>query len=171
MSGFSDSPVVYRYSQQPFELAPLVRLFRQYNAFIGIDLAFQDFDAEMATLPGKYAASHGGELYIAQCGETPVGCVAYYRFDEGIAELKRLFVVPQAQGMGLGKKLLQQAMADAAVAGYHTLYLDSVARLTAARKLYDAMGFTEIENYNNHPYPDAYHMARTLKDVVPADVT
>ncbi len=154
---------ILTYSQTPFDTAPVVALFKEYNAFIGIDLTFQDFDSELAApLPGKYSNAKGGELYIAMLNDAPVGCVAYYKFAPDIAEIKRLFVQPGAQGHGLGRRLMQAAIDGARKDGYAHVYLDSVARLKAARKLYEALGFSDIHNYNQHPFPDAYHMALAL---------
>lgn len=155
--------MILTYSQTPFDTAPVVALFKEYNAFIGIDLTFQDFDSELAApLPGKYSKANGGELYVAMLNDKPVGCVAYYRFAPDIAEIKRLFVQPGAQGHGLGRKLMQAAIDDARKAGYQQVYLDSAMRLGPARKLYDSMGFEEIAAYNVNECDDAYHMALAL---------
>ena len=163
--------VIQRYSQTPFELAPLVQLFRDYQAFnaaLGIPLDFQGFEDEVASLPGRYAASQGGELYLALWNEQPVGCTAYYRFDTATVELKRLFVSPSATGQGVGRLLMEAALEDAGKAGYSRVILDSVGRLTSARRLYERLGFEEIQSYNDNPFEDAYFMEKKLGVIAPA---
>jgi len=159
--------VIQRYSDTRFDLAPVVQLFRDYQAFnaaLGIPLDFQGFEAEVAALPGRYAASQGGELYLALWQGQPVGCTAYYRFDAETVELKRLFVSASVTGQGIGRLLIEAALEDAAKAGYDRLILDSVGRLTAARKLYDRLGFEEIPSYNDNPFEDAYFMEKRFKE-------
>jgi hypothetical protein len=98
------SVIIQRYSQTPFDIDPLVQLFRDYQAFnaaLGIPLDFQGFEAEVASLPGRYAVSQGGELYLALWQGQPVGCTAYYRFDATTVELKRLFVSASVTGQGI----------------------------------------------------------------------
>ncbi|MDH4379759.1 MAG: GNAT family N-acetyltransferase [Vampirovibrionales bacterium] len=158
--------VIQRYSKVHFDLAPLVQLFRDYQAFnaaLGIPLDFQGFEAEVVVLPGRYATSQGGELYLALWQGQPVGCTAYYRFDATTAELKRLFVSASVTGQGIGKWLIEAALEDATEAGYERMILDSVGRLTAARKLYERMGFEDISSYNDNPFEDAYFMEKRLR--------
>ena len=165
------SVIIRRHSQTPFDLTPLVKLFRDYQAFnaaLGIPLDFQGFEDEVASLPGRYASSCGGELYLALCDDQPVGCTAYYRFDATTVELKRLFVSPSATGQGVGRLLMEAAIEDAGKAGYSRMILDSVGRLTAARKLYERLGFEEIQSYNDNPFEDAYFMEKKLGVIAPA---
>lgn len=136
-------------------------LFREYEAFLGISLDFQDFEAEMAALPGKYAPP-SGELYLALEGERPVGCAAFYRMVEGVCELKRLYVVPQMQGRGIGRLLFDRALEEAKARGYHTLRLDSFRWMEAAGRMYLRAGFVEIPPYNHNPYPGVYYMEKRL---------
>lgn len=145
-----------------FDLATVKTLFREYNDVLGFDLTFQNFERELAELPGKYHPQHNGQLYLAYADDKPAGCVAYYHFSPGVCELKRLFVRPEFHGRRYGKTLLQTAIEDARTAGYRTMVLDSLARLTAARKMYERFGFVDIAPYNENPYDDVYYMSLML---------
>lgn len=144
------------------ELADIRILFREYNDFLGISLDFQDFEAELAVLPGKYSAEKRGRLYLVTWGESPAGCGAFYEFAPTICEVKRLYLRPEFQGKGIGKALLLQCLSDAKAYGYQTVRLDSLHRLKAARKLYETLGFQEIQPYNVNPHNDVYYMEREL---------
>ena len=155
---------IQAYSETPFDLAVIKILFREYNAFIGVDLAFQSFEAEMANLPGRYVPKQGGELYLALWNDTPVGCASFYAFDKtrAIAEIKRVFVRPEGQGKGVGRALMERMIVDAPAYGVKTLYLDSLRRLEPARCLYEKLGFVDSAPYNENPYEDVYYMAKVL---------
>lgn len=144
------------------DIAAIRGLFMEYQQFLRIDLDFQDFGAELAGLPGKYAPPRGA-LLLARCGREAAGCVAFYPLSESVCELKRLYVRPAHAGKGVGRALLEHALAEAANAGYATMRLDSLRRLTEAGKLYRHYGFREIAPYNHSPEPDAYHMERALR--------
>lgn len=137
-------------------------LFKAYEAGLGISLAFQGFDEEVATLPGKYALQHGGALFLATHNQQPVGCVAYYQHTPTQCELKRLFVLPDHRGQSVAKQLMQHALAHAKTAGYATAVLDSLKRLTGACTLYEAMGFAPCAPYNANPHPDVVYYSKAL---------
>lgn len=155
---------IQAYSSSPFDLEIIKTLFKEYNTFIGIDLAFQAFEAEMATLPGRYVPNEGGELYLACWKEQPIGCASFYAFDKaaGIAEVKRVFVRPQGQGKGVGRALMQRIIADAPHYEVKRFYLDSLRRLGPARVLYEKLGFVDIKPYNQNPYDDVYYMEKVI---------
>jgi putative acetyltransferase len=127
-------------------IARTQRLFLEYNATIGVDLEFQGFDHELATLPGRYAPP-GGRLLLALRGEEPVGCVALRTLAPGVGELKRLYVRPAFQGRGIGRLLVERTIAEARRAGYHTMRLDTLPAMERARALYEALGFRQIPAY------------------------
>lgn len=136
-------------------------LFEVYQRFLGIDLTFQGFPEEMAKLPGKYAPPRG-RLYLARCDGEIAGCAAFYPLTPTITELKRLYVRPAFAGHKIGRMLLERALEDAALLDYSHMRLDSLGRLSAARKLYEQLGFYEIEPYNESQEADAYYMEKSL---------
>jgi GNAT superfamily N-acetyltransferase len=131
---------------------PLVReLFREYGDSLGIDLSFQGFDDELARLPGEYAPPRGG-LLIACEGEEAVGCVGLRPLEPADAcELKRLYVRPASRAGGVGRALTLAAIDEARRLGYARMRLDTLPSMGAARRLYAALGFREIEPYRFNP--------------------
>ncbi len=133
-------------------------LFEEYQRFLGISLSFQGFAEELAGLPGRYAPPRGALLLAEGDGGRPVGCVAMRPIDDAVAEMKRLFVRPEAQGQGLGRRLAEAAIDAARRAGYRAMRLDTFQRLTAAVALYRGMGFVAIPPYNDAPMPGLVYL-------------
>src|SRR5262249_45476086 len=102
--------------------------------------------ADVDQLPGPYTAPAGG-FYLARLDGAPVGCVALARFDPTTAEVKRMFVHPNARRRGVGRALLARLQADARAAGYRRLRLGTIEEMTAARRLYAELGFVPIPDY------------------------
>jgi GNAT superfamily N-acetyltransferase len=121
-------------------------LFRQYAASLPFSLDFQDFDLELAGLPGAYAPPRGA-LLLAR----GAGCVGLRPLDETTCELKRLYVEPSARGSGLGRRLAEAAILEARRLGYARMRLDTVAGMDAALALYEQLGFREIPPYRANP--------------------
>ena len=144
------------------DLESIRKLFCEYQGFIGISLCFQSFEEELDSLPGKYSAEKGGCLYLAESEDQSAGCVAFYKIDETTCELKRLFVRPEFQKLGLGRALMEKAISDASDAGYKTMILDTLRRLEDAGQLYQRLGFVEIEPYNVNPHPDVAYFSKPL---------
>lgn len=131
-------------------------LFSEYASSLGIDLTFQQFQDELATLPGKYAEREHGGLLIAWMDEpdnspAAIGCVALRHNTPIWSEMKRLYVRPQARGLRLGEKLVEAIISRAKVLGYRGIRLDTLANMTAAQGLYRKCGFGEIEPYYETP--------------------
>lgn len=146
----------------PRDLSEVRSLFREYANGLGIDLDFQGFEAEMAALPGKYAAPQG-RLLLAWSGTEAVGCVALRPLDESACEMKRLYVRPRARGEQLGRRLAQRICEEAREAGYSRICLDTLATMAPAQKLYQSLGFTPIAPYVFNPIPETRFLALDLK--------
>ena len=130
---------------------PIVKkLFLQYTDWLNIDLCFQDFDAELSGLPGRYAPPNGAIL-LAKADGNAVGCVALRPLAENVCEMKRLYVSPGFQGLGIGKALVEKIIEKARSLKYKTMRLDTLSEMTAARALYRSVGFKPIGAYYPNP--------------------
>ena len=147
--------------QTAAQLGEARALFLEYQAAIGFDLCFQDFDREVAGLPGSYAPPRGA-LLLAMADERPVGCVALRALDERTCELKRLYVRPEARGHSVGRLLCEALIAGARARGYERMKLDTVPQMAEAIALYRALGFTPTEPYRHNPIPGALFMELAL---------
>ena len=144
------------------ELTSAAALFRAYAKSLPVDLAPQGFSQELASLPGIYAPP-GGELLLAKRGDHVLGCIALKPLEPPkVAEIKRLFVRPQARGKGVGKALVQAAIMAAKQLGYGEIKLDTLPGIEGAIALYKAAGFTAIPPYGSHPYPGLMTLGKKL---------
>ncbi|MDX6546810.1 MAG: putative acetyltransferase [Gaiellales bacterium] len=138
------------------------RLFREYAGSLGFDLCFQDFDRELATLPGRYVPP-SGELLLASLDGQPVGCVAMRALEPGVCEMKRLYVRPEARGCGAGTRLTDAIIAAARSAGHRRMRLDTIAPMMGrAVELYQRRGFVEIAPYAENPIEGALYLELAL---------
>ena len=129
-------------------------LFREYAGLVAEALCFQNFDAELAALPGDYAPP-GGVLLIARDGDAPAGCVALRRVDSGTGEMKRMYVREQYRGSGLGRRLAVAVIDEAKKKNCKRVVLDTLPKLTSAIALYRDLGFRECDPYLASPTPGA----------------
>ncbi len=144
------------------DLSIVRELFQEYASSLGFDLGFQDFERELATLPGEYGPPDG-RLLLARVGERVAGCVALRTLGGGLCEMKRLYVRPGFRAMRIGRRLADAIVLEARSAGYTAMRLDTVPSMTAARSLYRSMGFVEIPPYRFNPIPGALYMEMKLR--------
>ena len=132
-------------------------LMIEYRDSISTPLCFQGFDAEMLSLPGRYAGPTGS-LLLALDAATPVGCIALREIGSGplgrICEMKRLFVRPTHRRTGLGRRLASEIINEGRRLGYAAMRLDTDKAMAAAQGLYESLGFIPIDKYNDDPIPD-----------------
>ena len=139
----------------PEQLHVVRTIFREYAQSLGIDLGFQQFDAELAGLPGKFAAPRGCVLLASNHDGEIVGCVAMRPIKETICEMKRLYVRPAGRGLQVGRQLATRICVAAKQAGYQRMRLDTLPTMRAALRLYLSLGFEPIDPYVFNPIPGA----------------
>ncbi len=145
----------------PEQLDVVQEIFREYAESLGVDLGFQNFEAELAALPGEYAAPRG-HLLLAQVGGSIAGCCALRPLDAAdypnAAEMKRLYVRKAFRGFGLGRQLAEATLDAARQAGYACVLLDTLDGMESARALYADLGFEEIPPYYHSPLEGSHYL-------------
>ena len=136
-------------------------MFEEYAASLAIDLCFQGFAQELATLPEMYGPPRGA-LLLAELDDAPAGCVALRPLDATTCELKRLYVRPMHRGHNLGRLLTESALAAARALGYARIRLDTLPQMQAAQRLYESLGFHDITPYYGEPIPGQRFMEASL---------
>lgn len=137
-------------------------LFREYEAWFGMNLCFQNFDEEVAGLPGKYAAPEG-RLFLAFADGNPAGCIALRKLEDGICEMKRLFVRADFRGRKIGVLLIERIIEESRKIGYGKMRLDTFpTKMRKAVDLYESYGFYVIEPYYQNPYGETLFMEKDL---------
>ena len=142
-------------------LATVRRLFQEYASSLGISLDFQDFDEELAALPGDYRPP-AGRLLLAQWAGEPAGCVALRRSEGLICEMKRLYTRPSFRRLGIGRALCEAVIGAARRGGYERMRLDTLPSMEAAKALYLSFGFREIPPYRYNPIEGAMFLELEL---------
>lgn len=143
------------------DLAATSSIFREYAISLGFDLCFQDFEGEIAHLPGDYAAPRGA-LLLAKVNGNIAGCCALRPLDSSdyvnAAEMKRLYVRPSFRGLGLGRQLAEAILDEARMGGYDSVLLDTLDNMEIARAMYEELGFKEIPPYYHNPLAGAHYL-------------
>ncbi len=143
------------------DLAATSGVFREYAISLGFDLCFQDFEGEIANLPGGYATPRGA-LLLAHVDGAIAGCCALRPLDSSdyvnAAEMKRLYVRPAFRGVGLGRQLAEAILDAARMAGYDSVLLDTLNDMEIARAMYEELGFKEIPPYYHNPLAGAHYL-------------
>jgi|SRR5882672_9449015 len=148
--------------QSPEEISHARELFEEYAAWLGINLCFQNFDKELAELPGEYTPPDG-RLFLAVANDQIAGCVALRKTGEDVCEMKRLYVRSLFRGQGLGRGLTEAIIATAREIGYRRMRLDTLpGKMDLAIAMYRSLGFTNIEPYYKNPVEDAAFMELEL---------
>ncbi len=154
----------FRQAEAAHDIQQVRELFEEYAAWLGINLCFQNFDKELAGLPGDYAPP-SGRLFLAAEDDKVMGCVALRKIGDGIGEMKRLYVRPAFRGRGLGRTLTEKLIAEASSLGYQRIRLDTLpGKMEQAVALYRSLGFQEIAPYYQNPVAGASFMELVLSD-------
>ena len=165
-SAFSVSSAVKDFvllqAQTPAQIAQARELFLEYAQSLGFSLCFQNFDKELAGLPGDYAPPDG-RLLLADYNSQLAGCIALHKLEDGICEMKRLYLRPQFRGKGLGRALADHIITEARQIGYQRMRLDTVEPVMKdAVAMYRTIGFREIAPYCANPIAGALYMELLL---------
>ncbi len=138
------------------------KLFFEYESLIGLNLCFQNFEEEVANLPGKYAVPDG-RLFLAFSNEKIAGCIALRKLENEVCEMKRLFVKDDFRGQKIGINLIEKLLEDARKIGYKKMRLDTFPpKMGQAVKLYESYGFREIPPYYQNPYGETLFLEKKL---------
>ena len=153
-------------AQSGAEIELVRALMRDYGASLDVDLSFQDFEAELAALPGAYASPEGA-LVMALVNGLPAGCCALRPINEvdypNACEMKRLYVSPVFRGFGLGRMMVERILSIGRAEGYTHMLLDTLDEMEAARALYRDTGFEEVDAYYYNPLPGTRYLAAKLQ--------
>ncbi|MBI3873200.1 MAG: GNAT family N-acetyltransferase [candidate division Zixibacteria bacterium] len=148
--------------QSAAELDSVRQLFLEYADSLGVDLGFQDFESELATLPGAYSPPQG-RLLLAYDGDQVAGCAALRPLDKLICEMKRMYLRPAFRGLGLGRRLAERLITEGRSIGYTHMRLDTLATMSSAIALYRSLGFAPIPPYRHNPVLGAVYFELRLR--------
>ena len=143
------------------DIPEVQELFKEYAAWTGVDLSFQNFSRELEELPGDYMEPRG-VLLVARGEGRLAGCVAAHAWEEGVCEMKRLFVRDEFRGSGCGRALIDALITWARRAGYGRMLLDTLPVMDRAQALYARLGFVDVPPYRENPVKGARFLSLTL---------
>jgi ribosomal protein S18 acetylase RimI-like enzyme len=149
-------------ARTPEDLATIRAFFTAYASSLPIDLAFQSFQVELDSLPGRYSVPDG-EILLAYANFKPVGCIALRPLSGECCEMKRLYVAPEGRGMGVGRALVQTIVKLAVEKGYAEMKLDTLSSMEPALALYRSVGFVDIGAYYETPILETVFMSLMLE--------
>ena len=158
----ADLPFCIERMKSDSDIALTMGMFTAYARSLNIDLGFQDFEAELASFPTKYAPPAGVVLLARTHRGDPLGCVAIRPLLASCCEMKRLYVTPEGRGRGIGKALVTAIIKEAERIGYKTMQLDTLSTMIEAIRLYRRQGFVDIEAYYDTPIAGTVFMQRHL---------
>jgi putative acetyltransferase len=165
-SGSERHDVKVRRAESSSDFDTVRTLCREYGASLDVDLAFQGFEDELATLPGKYAWPKGALFFASGADGQAIGCVGVRPFDRPSAcEMKRLYVRPAGRGRGTGRALAVEALRFASAAGYREMLLDSLPGMEAAIRMYRSLDFESIPPYWNNVVPGILYFGKQLTEM------
>jgi putative acetyltransferase len=154
--------LTFAQAESPAQILQARELFLEYAQSLGFSLCFQNFDEELAELPGDYAPPEG-RLLLAECEGELAGCVALHKLEAGICEMKRLYLCPPFRGKGLGRALAERIIFEARQIGYRRMRLDTVEPVMKdAVAMYGKLGFKEVAAYCENPIAGALYMELEL---------
>jgi putative acetyltransferase len=154
--------LTFTQADSPKQIAKARELFLEYAQSLGFSLCFQNFDEELAVLPGDYAPPDG-RLFLAEHEGQLVGCVALHKLESSVCEMKRLYLRPQFRGRGFGRALADRIIAEARQIGYRRMRLDTVEPVMKdAVAMYRKLGFKEVAPYRPNPIAGAMYMELEL---------
>ena len=159
--GRAPAVLIVRDARTPDDVAAARELILEYQASLGVDLAFQHFADEIASLATTYGPP-AGALLLATVNGVPAGCVGVRPLAPGCCEMKRLYVRPAARGHHLGRHLAERAMASARALGYTHMRLDTLPSMHGAQALYLTLGFYEIAPYRENPVAGTRYLEAAL---------
>jgi putative acetyltransferase len=163
------SGLAFVQAETAVQLAQVRELFLEYEQSLGVKLCFQNFEQELAELPGHYAPP-GGRLLLAEYDGRLAGCAALHEWEAGICEMKRLYLRPSFRGKGLGRAIAEKIIAEARNIGYEAMRLDTIEPIMKdAVEMYRKLGFREIAPYRPNPIAGAMYMELQLAKVVAAE--
>ena len=145
------APTVIRPARFPADLATIRRLLWDYAANPDVAVCVEDFGTELGRLPGEYGPPSGTMIVAAGDDDAPIGCVALRGLEPDIAEMKRLYLGPEARGGGVGRRLVEAIIEAARSLGYQAIRLDTLPTQRAAQGIYDSLGFVDIAPYRHNP--------------------
>jgi GNAT superfamily N-acetyltransferase len=140
------------------------QLFSEYAASLRIDLGFQHFEEELASLPGDYSPPRGA-LFLYRTDGSAAGCIGLRPFSSMVGEFKRLYTVPAFRGRGFARALVAAAIAEARSVGYRELVLDTLTSMRSAIALYESFGFERTAVYYPNPLPEALYFRASLETI------